>query len=153
MKTAVIISDTHGNFRAIDKLLPIMMENDHVFHLGDCEKDIWQYRKELNNKILSVSGNCDGGGSEEFVEIEGVKILLTHGNKYGVKESLYKLSLRAKELGVSTVFYGHTHLSDIKVVDGVSFVNPGSLSNFGVKSYCYAVFHQGKVVCKIVDVD
>ncbi len=153
MKTAVVISDTHGNFRAIDKILPIMKENDFVFHLGDLEKDIWQYRKELNDKITSVSGNCDGGGSEETVEIEGVKVLLTHGNKYGVKDSLYKLSLRAIELGVSTVFYGHTHLADIVNIDGITFINPGSLSSYGVKSYCYAVFHQGKVVCKIVNVD
>lgn len=40
MKKIVVISDTHGNFSCIEKLLGIMKESDYVFHLGDFEKDI-----------------------------------------------------------------------------------------------------------------
>ena len=75
MKTAVIISDTHGNISAMEKLLPIMKESDFVFHLGDFQRDIELFEKELGKKIISVKGNCDGGGEEIVTEIEGVKII------------------------------------------------------------------------------
>ena len=152
MKTAIVLSDTHNNFSALEKLLPKMLENDFVFHLGDNQSDILSYRKELGAKIYSVKGNCDGGGADQIIEIESVKILLTHGDKYGVKNSLLNLVFRAKELGVKAVFYGHTHIADIEVIDGITFINPGCMTSFNQKSYCYAVFHQGKLTAKIVDV-
>lgn len=151
MKTAVILSDTHQNVRAIDKILPIMQENNYVFHLGDYEKDVYLYRKELSNKIISVKGNCDGGGDDKIVEIEGVKIFLTHGDRYNVKSSLFNLLLKAKEVEANVVFYGHTHVSSYETIDGITFINPGSMTAFGEKSYCYAVFHNGKVTAKIVN--
>ena len=109
-------------------------------------------REELGAKIYSVKGNCDGGGADQIIEIEGVKVLLTHGDKYGVKNCLLNLSFRAKELGVNAVFYGHTHIANIEVIDKITFINPGCMTSFGQKSYCYAVFHQGKLTAKIVDV-
>lgn len=153
MKTAVIISDTHKNFRALDKLLPIMLENDLVIHLGDHESDILSYRKELSNKIISVKGNCDGDGEERVLDIDGVRILIAHGDRYGVKSSLLNLSFRAKELGVKVVFYGHTHQMSEDIIDGITFINPGAMTAFGEKSYCYAIFHNGKVTTKLVTFD
>ena len=150
MKTIIILSDTHHNFSALEKLLPKMEENDYVFHLGDNESDIMQYRKELGSKIYSVAGNCDGGGEDLVLEVEGLKILLTHGDRYGVKNSLYKLLLRAKEIGANLVFYGHTHISMIEKIDGITFINPGCTTNYIENSYCYAVLHQGKITAKIV---
>ncbi len=152
MKTAIVLSDTHRNFSALEKLLPKMIENDFVFHLGDNEGDMLSYKKELGAKIYSVKGNCDGGGEDYILEVEKVKILLTHGDRYGVKSSLYKLLLRAKELNVNAVFYGHTHLAQIEKIEGITFINPGCMTSYGQKSYCYAVFHDGKLTVKIVEV-
>ena len=149
MKTVLVLSDTHRNFSALEKLLPKMLENDYVFHLGDYQADILQYR-ELGDKVYSVLGNCDGGGDDLVLEIEKVKILLTHGDRYGVKSSLYKLLLRAKEVGANVVFYGHTHIASVEKIDGITFVNPGCTYGYLDKSYCYAVFHQGNVTTKIV---
>ena len=95
MKSIVVISDTHGNYSALEKLLPIMKESDYVFCLGDYQRDILAYKKELGNKIYSVSGNCDGGGGDVVLDIENNKILLTHGHEYNVKTSLFKLSLKS----------------------------------------------------------
>ncbi len=152
MKSIVVVSDTHGNFSALEKLLPIMKESDYVFCLGDYQRDILAYKRELGDKIYSVSGNCDGGGGELILEIEGNKILLTHGHEYNVKSSLYRLVLRAKELGVNTVFYGHTHQSDIVCEDGITFINPGCATRFGESSYCYAVIYNGKITVTIVPI-
>lgn len=149
MKTVLVLSDTHRNFSALEKLLPTMLENDYVFHLGDHQADIMQYR-ELGDKVYSVLGNCDGGGDDLVLEIEKVKILLTHGDRYGVKSSLYKLLLKAKEVGANVVFYGHTHVANVEKIEGITFINPGCMNGYIDKSYCYAVFHQGSVTTKIV---
>ncbi|MBQ3115567.1 MAG: metallophosphoesterase [Clostridia bacterium] len=153
MKRVVILSDTHGNFSAIEKLLPIMEEADMVFHLGDHQSDILAYQKELKGKIYSVKGNCDGGGDEQVLTIEGVKVLLTHGNRYNVKQSLYKLQLRAEELGVDVVFFGHTHSAVETETNKIKYVNPGAMSGFFEKSYCYAVFYNGTLTTKIVPIN
>ena len=150
MKKIVIISDTHGNFSALESLLPIMKESDYLFHLGDFQRDIKHYERELGDKVISVKGNCDGGGDDYITQIDGVKIMLTHGDRYSVKWSLLKLKYKAKELGVDVVFYGHTHEADILEEDGIFFINPGCMNKFTGKSYCYAVITNGKIVPTIV---
>ena len=150
MKTAIVISDTHRNFPALEKLLPKMLENDYVFHLGDNDGDILSYRKELGDKIYSVKGNCDGGGADQIIEIEGVKILLTHGDLYGAKQGLDRLYYRAKELGADIVVYGHTHFAGVTTEDDILFINPGNLSKFSTnKSFGYLVINDKKATATI----
>ena len=35
MKTFLIVSDSHGRRKAIDKITPLTGENDYLIHLGD----------------------------------------------------------------------------------------------------------------------
>ena len=53
MKKIVIISDTHANFSALEALFPIMKESDYLFHLGDFQRDIKHYERELGDKVIS----------------------------------------------------------------------------------------------------
>jgi putative phosphoesterase len=137
----------------LEKLKGIMLESDFIIHLGDHYSDMRPFEKEIYKKLYTVKGNCDGGGLDEILEVDGYKILLTHGDKYGVKSSLYKLLLRAKELGVNAVFYGHTHIANVEEIDGITFVNPGNMQSFIEKSYCYAVLHNGKLIAKTVTIN
>ena len=77
MKTAIVISDSHGNLRAIRKLYEIMEESDYVFHLGDYRRDIDEFEERFPEKVYSVYGNCDGYSGEGEVTIEGVKVFYT----------------------------------------------------------------------------
>jgi len=133
MKTLFVISDTHGNGEKIKKLLPIMEESDYVIHLGDYITDTRYLSEKVYEKLYAVKGNCDGGGDDLIIEVENKKILLTHGNRYGVKQGNLKLLLKAKEIGVDAVFFGHTHKSLAEEVDGITFVNPGTLSRYGIQ--------------------
>lgn len=150
MKSIIALSDTHGNIQAIEKIMPIIRESDYLFHLGDFFSDVKVFSNEVGEKTHAVLGNCDGGGTDEILTIEDCKILLTHGDKYGVKSGLINLSLKAKELGVNVVFYGHTHLPKIESVDGITFINPGNATRYGQKTYVYAVINKGKILAKIV---
>ena len=152
MKTIVAISDTHGNVSVIDKLLPIINESTYCVHLGDYQRDIWAYRNDINCSLCSVKGNCDGGGEDDIFEIDDIKVLACHGDRYDVKTSLYKLYLRAKEVGAKLVFYGHTHNAEVIEKDGIYFVNPGANTLYGQKSYAYVVIYNGKIDCKIVNI-
>ena len=151
MKTILFLSDTHGNLSAIQKLNGIMRDCDYIVHAGDYYHDLREWQDEYCDKIYQVKGNCDGGGGDLVFEVENVKVLLTHGDKYGVKSSIFKLLLRAKEVGANLVLYGHTHVADVLEVDGITLINPGSMSKFHDNSYCYIVINKDKIVCKIVN--
>ena len=153
MKKIVVISDTHRNKQALAKLADIMFESDYVFHLGDCYDDFMDYAYALKEKAFQVHGNCDWGSDTEIVtEIEGHKILATHGHEYGVKQTRDKLYRRAKELGCDLVFYGHTHVAEIETVKGITFINPGCMTPYSPKkSFAYVVISGEKVTAIIND--
>ena len=156
MKTLLVISDTHGNVSALEKIKSIMSESDYVFFLGDGALDILKYRDLLKGKLYAVDGNCDGcvfGKKEGVVTIENHRILYTHGDLYSVKRSLLKLELEAKEKNADVVLYGHTHEAKEEVADGITFVNPGEASRFSPEhSYAYICITEKKIVTTIVKI-
>lgn len=124
----ILISDSHGNKLGIDKLFKDV-QFDYLFFMGDGLGDLDNYI--YLDHVYAVSGNCDFFSrveNERYVELEGKKIFMTHGNKYGVKLGLTHLINRAKELEVDFVFYGHTHNMKVEKIDDIYFINPGKFS-------------------------
>ena len=90
MKSVIVLSDSHGNRTAIDKLFPLLSECDYIIHLGDTSSDGQYIKKAFGEKVYLINGNCDFmklGQDEITLEIEGVKIFACHGDRYGVKRS------------------------------------------------------------------
>ena len=153
MKTFLVLSDTHGNVTAINRLREIIGESDYLVHLGDNERDIVEYKMRFPNKVISVKGNCDGGGVDKEMTVESVKILFTHGDRHGVKNGLERLYYYSKEKGYDLVLYGHTHIASCQKAEEITFINPGTLKKYEPnKSYAYLILHQGKITCKIIEV-
>ncbi len=153
MKTLTVISDTHGNMRKITELNAIFEECDYIVHLGDTSSDGARIRAQFPDKTILINGNCDPvklGEDEKVIEIENVRIFSTHGHLYSAKQTLLKLVGRAKQLNCSAVLYGHTHSAREDVVDGITLINPGTLSRYSQNSYCYIVVTGEKAVGKIV---
>lgn len=153
MKTLVAIADSHGNVSAVEKLRPLLNESDYIIHLGDGARDMKNFYQDFGNKIYQVDGNCDIGGYnlKYFTfDIEKVRVLITHGDNFGVKFGLGRLVEFAKQENCNLVLYGHTHEASIQTIDGILVVNPGSLSYFTAqKSVAYVVINGEKVVAKI----
>ncbi len=151
-KTIVAFSDSHNNSLP-QRLEDVIEESDYVFFLGDGSAALGNL--VFHSGFHGVSGNCDSTvlPEEEIVEIEGVRILLTHGDKYHVKRDLTNLLMRAKELECTVVFFGHTHFAEIDRVDNITFVCPGSIASpaGGKQSYCFATVTNGKFLAKIVN--
>lgn len=154
MKTIIAFSDTHGA-PLPQKLISVAQETDFVFFLGDGAYSLGDIT--LHNGLKLVRGNCDAQGvlpDEQVIEIENVRMLLTHGHKYGVKRDLPALALRAKELDCSAVFYGHTHVARIDEQDGITLICPGSpcYPSGSAASYAFAAAYDGKITSKIVNI-
>ncbi len=152
MNTITAFSDSH-NMPLPSRLIDVANESKYVFFLGDGLSSLGALL--CHKGFYGVKGNCDAYpfDDEQIVEIDGVTILLTHGDKYHVKRGLLELDLRARELGCTLVFYGHTHFASIDENAGITFVCPGSTYSplSGAPSYAYAVVHDGKFTVKIVN--
>lgn len=143
----LVLSDSHGASHIVDKILD-KEKPDLALHLGDFGRDL--------REGMAVRGNCDGFTdlpSNRILEIEGYRVLMTHGHKEGVKMGLHNLFYQAEEKKIDIVLYGHTHERLDKVIEGIHFINPGSvaLPNFGDRaSYSVIDFKDGSYKVEFV---
>ncbi len=129
---ALILSDSHGAAERIERILKKVREvsrPDAVFFLGDGLRDIGA--AELSGiRIYSVAGNCDmfsDEPAERVVFFGGKRILMLHGHTRGVKYGTDALEGFASNLKADAVLYGHTHVRDLRTVNGITYFNPGSV--------------------------
>lgn len=155
MKKILVISDTHGSTKGIEKLLPLIAENDYVIHLGDGANDMREVSAKYPEKVFVCAGNCDFFSShpeEGVLETEWLRVFYCHGHRYGVKSGLGVLAIEAKRQGCDVALYGHTHQALISEINGVLLINPGTLRRAVDEggSYCYLVINKDKATPVIV---
>lgn len=129
----LVISDTHRHIgRVIDYLKANEGYIDRIIHLGDVVEDIDDLESIFKIPIDGVAGNCDWGGSgypsEKTLEFFGSRILLVHGHRYQVKNSLELLIAKGIQGNYQCILFGHTHKEVKKVEQGCLIMNPGSPS-------------------------
>lgn len=154
MKTVTVISDTHGNVAAIEKLFPIFSESDYIIHLGDTSSDGQLIRRAFPEKTHMLNGNCDFtrlGENELVLKIEDVKIFACHGDKYGVKSGYDRLAYKAEQEGCAVALFGHTHSPTEISAGKVTLFNPGTLKKYSQNTYLYLVINGDKAVGKICE--
>lgn len=160
----MIASDIHGSFACCKKLVERFDENkcDMMLLLGDIlyhgprnelpmEYDCKKVASLLNSykeKIISVRGNCDGEVDQMMLEFpilsdtavinaDGVTLYATHGHKLNPKTPF------PVPKG-NIVVFGHTHIPTDMMLDGIRYINPGSVSipkNGSERGY--AIFENG----------
>ncbi len=151
MKTIIAFSDIHY-CELPEHLVALAQESDYVLFLGDGLSRVAPLLEHRG--FYAVKGNCDSlpAPDELVLDIEDMKVFLTHGHLYGVKTDLLNLTLRAEELGCRLVFFGHTHIAETVEHGTVTLVNPGSVSApaYGAPTYAYTVIQGGRAFTKIV---
>ena len=60
-------------------------------------------------------------------EVGGHRVLLIHSHQFSYRKRDQQMIEFAKERGCDVVCYGHTHVADNRMKDGVLLLNPGSL--------------------------
>lgn len=132
----IVISDTHGNFPLALRACEQVESIDAVIHLGDGAdgSDAALLEQFLDVDVIRIAGNCDPDSAaprELIWEYGGKRLLLSHGDRYGVKSGMGKLEQRGLETGADAVLFGHTHCALITTLSGILFVNPGTLIKSG----------------------
>ena len=129
----LVVSDTH---RKDDNLKLVLSEEcplDMLIHLGDAEGSEHFIPDWVNPecRMEMVLGNNDFFSRldrEREIDIAGHKAFITQGHYYGVSMGPEGLVDEAKSRGCDIAMYGHTHRPFLDVIDGVTVLNPGSLS-------------------------
>ena len=144
----MIASDIHGSAYYCEKMVDAMKKEqaDRLILLGDllyhgprndlprdyAPKKVIVMLNDLKNCIYSVRGNCDTEVEQMvldfpvmadygFFEIGGKSIYCSHGHVYNENH--------LPPLKQGDIFmHGHTHVLQVKKVNGITILNPGSVS-------------------------
>ena len=129
-------SDSHGSPELISRALLLHRDATAVFFLGDGLSDVEAYLAADIRPWYAVRGNCDTSAYADgrfvpktlTVTLHDRRIVLTHGDLYGVKGGLAGLRALAADSSAALVLYGHTHTPHEEYSDGIYYFNPGSIA-------------------------
>lgn len=137
MKKIILLSDTHGNLKFIEKLKPIIRQYspDILIHLGDNYPDT-QYLLSPNYELIRIPGTWCQEYQSAYIDnrikitIENWTVFLSH-----TPESHYedlpedpKPESILKESPPDIFAHGHTHHPKIEKSGPTIIINPGHLT-------------------------
>ncbi|MCR5215486.1 MAG: metallophosphoesterase [Lachnospiraceae bacterium] len=139
MMRVLIVSDSHGAWEQLEKVVAKEQGITQLIHCGDICGDANRLRGLAgrvygltDGDVHVVRGNCDGSSAglleEEIILLGSKKILVTHGHRYHVNWGRELLAKEAATIGMDAVFYGHTHVPEWCELEGVFVGNPGSVA-------------------------
>lgn len=139
----IVVSDTHRSFDAFDSIVQKNKNADMFIHLGDGEDEYEDVQNlNLGKEFRYVKGNNDYGmwTMAQVIPLGIHKALATHGHRFSVWNGTDLLVAEALSNDCDIALYGHTHVRDISMKNGVYIMNPGSayLPRDG-KPPCYGV--------------
>lgn len=127
----LIISDTHREHDNLDKVLEQEKPLDFLLHLGDAAGKEDYIEAVAECPVEVVAGNNDFGTrlpSERVLQIGKYQVLMTHGHYYYVNAGITRIRNEAISRGIDIVMFGHTHCPLLENEDGITILNPGSIS-------------------------
>ncbi len=127
----IVMSDSHGSYRAVEKIVTAQHNADIFIHLGDGEAECSKLRSNYPDKTFyCLKGNCDCNSTlpQQLIIPVGSnhKIFASHGHNFNVKYSISMLLSMAKENSCDIILFGHTHFRYSGYEDGIYIINPGS---------------------------
>lgn len=126
----LIVSDTHYRVDAFISELDKHKDAELIIHLGDMVDDAIYIKNHTDIPVEMVRGNNDYNAIyvpyHNLIRLKGHRILLTHGHLEKVYFGNTHLISKAKECEADIVMYGHTHIFNNEVIDGITIINPGS---------------------------
>lgn len=139
----VVMSDSHGNAEAVQKVIAQNSDADGFYHLGDGWRDFAFLTPEPGVFCIGIKGNCDFSSQlpqKDVRTLDGVRIAAVHGEDFhGIADAvLLTVKYQAK-----VVLHGHTHVPNIDFVNGVFIICPGTLKYGAVQTYAVLTIKDG----------
>ncbi len=112
----LLLSDSHGHPDCIREAAELT-HPDCILFAGDGLRDLSDAGIPSNTPVYAVRGNCDAlwdpltvqYPEEQMLVLGGVRILLMHGHRAGVKSGPERAAAHAAALGADVLVFGHTH--------------------------------------------
>lgn len=152
-----VMSDSHGNLKAVKKAVVEMGPVDVIIHLGDYVEDALYLRTLTNIPVHILKGNLDSFANDGSMVLEttlgGLKFFASHGHKYGVKSDLQRIYYAGHEKNAQVILYGHTHRAYIEDDGRTLIMNPGSVGAPRMgdpESYGLITIENGEIDAKII---
>lgn len=127
----LIVSDTHGRHAGLDRILEEAGDIDLFVHLGDVEGGEEYINAVVECEKHVVRGNNDFFSDlpreEEFC-IGKYRVFITHGHSYYVSLDPEYIREEGRARKADIVMFGHTHRPYFEQSDGLTVLNPGSVS-------------------------
>ena len=127
----LIVSDTHRINRNYLELVERLHPLDLIIHCGDVEGSEYTLKESAPCPVMMVAGNNDFFSQiprELNFNIGKHKVWVTHGHNYFVHAGLRTIREAARSREVDIVCFGHTHQPVVIQEEGLTLVNPGSIS-------------------------
>lgn len=127
----LVVSDTHGKSLTLEWVIENEEPFDALIHCGDVEGQEDYIQALVDCPVYMVAGNNDFFSDldrEMEIELEGLRMMITHGHYYGVSLGVNELIDEAISRDIPVVLFGHTHRPAVFKKSGVTVMNPGSLS-------------------------
>ena len=154
----LVFSDSHGNGKnVVEAIEKSGVGVSLVVFLGDGLGDVEYARGKFPNlQFFEVRGNCDFFANDtpkqSVLDLDGVRLLITHGDKYNVKYGLTNITYAGAELEVNGILFGHTHIPTDRCEyvneKRIQLFNPGSIAQ---GSYGVLNISNGVLVTNIVN--
>jgi hypothetical protein len=152
-----VMSDSHGNLKAVKQATAEMGQVDVIIHLGDYVEDALYLRTITNIPVHILKGNLDSFDKDGSITLEttlgGFKFFACHGHKYGVKNDLHRLYYAGLKKNAQVILYGHTHHAYIEEDGRILMMNPGSVGAPRMgdpESYGLITIENGEIDAKII---
>ena len=127
----LVISDSHGRNGRMELVIEQESPLDLIIHLGDLEGGEDLLEAIAPCPVEMVCGNNDLFSlypREKIIDVGGVRVFMCHGHNYGVSAGTQRLAQAALQHQCSLAMFGHTHCPVVEEEQGITVVNPGSIS-------------------------
>lgn len=114
----LLVSDSHKDINSLKEVIKRHPDVDIYLHAGDSELP-----EEMIYPFLSCKGNCD-----YFSKFKNQIIFKTSMGNMMLRHSPYLNEDEKENHQIKIYLYGHTHVRHFELIDGVYFINPGSLT-------------------------
>jgi len=110
----LVVSDSHGNTTALQRIISLEKPFDYLVHCGDGVADLMYVQMPGSPFVLKVSGNVDRPRGmyieQRLIEtIEGYKLFITHGDAHQVHRDTSGIYNDTVSTGCDVALFGHTH--------------------------------------------
>ncbi len=138
----VIVSDSHGNYGVLKRIIKREEPFDLFLHLGDGIEEAIRLQKMNGFNLDGVEGNNDIKGAfptSLVLKFGKKRCFFTHGHLFEIHRGHTLLVAHARSLKVDLVFFGHTHRYCDDFQKGIRLLNPGSVCTYLSKEAGYFV--------------